>query len=1755
MSTEELSPITNVGNHARSIHALCYRHINLNDVTVICKLLGLRKVDVIRISSSIENLRNIASLALSDKFFRKIFESCTKLLIHKSDLQDLYPSLGGESARSNNFNISAAKFSENPVLGMWAGTPVRVTRSDDNPFEITLEQMCFLVLGYKVSTLSVHAKTNHVDRFSDNLRKLISDPGWSESLKLSIFYDEIPVLKQLAADFIKKISSRQTNCTNQYHLQFLKQALEALEDLIKYHNFVPVPKAVVTTEPEDLENPKVLIKKVLEKQESEDDKQEQQGFINSLSLRGFDRNNHIFVNSWDSLSNTEIEELEAFIHQPDTETNDNYSLSQSRRLALGLMLYYSVPYKKISTIKFGMPGTGDSTSDNKEIFIDVEEKLIFLPSAYPGSITEFYGRVSETHTPLPLVLSLVNLLIKLNYQELECLGQALEINFNIKPSFKWLPHFKQYRFTDKKINSTLWKNIAIEARDEVVASYMQGGAFLLQPMGLYYTRLPVQYLVSVFTSVFKKIFPVAQLSTINEKNLQGSLGSVMTPESKEIAVFFANKVNELAELKKLKFDYPTLERFHNAYTLYCVNTLNIASTHRSINDPYYSEKTFFDEFCQITDKNLGPGYEGRAVVLGKEALRQLKEYKRYRNLLNATLKKQNIAVNIEASDPNNGIPFFFLLKEKCVVSVCRKDLEDYLNPEETGLAHNYHRHYFSSFIPGFEVTRDQRSAQMGHVAKGKVFFGETSSLSLNDFRDQMQPFVDALFTNLKIKPVSTLAPRKDFPDLSELFIQCKSLGPFEREGLSKVKLSIEEIREINTLLFGSPDQPENLYIDQSIQHQWLSKLSKHQYSYKRFQLFLKYHRKKSGWRYAKISTIEKSPFDKNFAFKYHSAKEVKQALNSYVISQKDGERSEQESMTVLKSMLILSVIYNSNQFSHIHLQSLANSKYQDFFNLPISKAILLHPENRARKVFILDSFSVFLLNLCSKRETEFDNTPIDLDAIPKTVYEAIPEMSIPISMHISYAISIARVILPGVLIAHSIDENSSSSLSKSELFTLMGYKGSSNDKPVVVNQSIGKQWNVETGSDSIVNTIKDILSRRKNDLKSIEICDELKAAKPLITSTAIEKLILEWMIFESDADIPKSYGKRLKPISITTYLYKTYKSLVDVFQTVDVLSLDEDELIEDYYPKVFSHAAEYSKVDSPHITEFQRFHAFLTSQYGVAPLKFLRNQCGFPMVQVETASIINYGDYKNALKVIPTFKSLDPFVIKPLQLCLIFLYRFGLRAGELVKIRLSDVNIVDQVIHIASNHLGKEKTLSGNRFIEINLLDKEEKTLLNEFYQNRSAAHFAGTESFLFSQFQGIETSVVTASIRKFVITLLRNISGNPLVNLKSFRKSYASYAFLGMSIPSGLSAINKIMQLPAVTNMNSDYVSNRFFGQVSAKPFNELWALAKTIGHTTPGTTQKSYTHIQDVPLFILSESEVAQARGYIGVLKEILAYSVMDSLKAHNAVNNARKRYPCDNYMYLFNKFIFRGAVYKSSTSHEISFDLQPGSEIELFKKVLALWCFCAKNNLSDNREAYIARKLLVSESYVLKILSTFKGIFEKLFGVTIDDDSLAEFINQVLSFRVINNSFKTIQTSQIAKKFITQLERCDDEEFFQLLIDEWYENFDGFERGMLTTNQNLVLAFGSLFSEETRENLKVIVQVEHGRYVNADIPDLKAIPGNVSLKARTGAGAKSKVLYECKFLFSTKKGPRNRNPRTDTKSVHETILLIALAKKLKI
>lgn len=258
---------------------------------------------------------------------------------------------------------------------------------------------------------------------------------------------------------------------------------------------------------------------------------------------------------------------------------------------------------------------------------------------------------------------------------------------------------------------------------------------------------------------------------------------------------------------------------------------------------------------------------------------------------------------------------------------------------------------------------------------------------------------------------------------------------------------------------------------------------------------------------------------------------------------------------------------------------------------------------------------------------------------------------------------------------------------------------------------------------------------------------------------------------------------------------------------------------------------------------FQDLHDFCVKEHAFLPTRVSNTEAEDDSPKYVNASYINYDLFQALVKAVYRIDSIGDSEKLNIELMVTFAYRLGMRVGEIVKLRLCDIDLSDECwVFTRENTYGDNKSTSSLRKIPVMaLLSGAEWKKFSEYIANRRR-YSNSLNEVLFHPDTNKYTPWEKYYISNIVGALLKDISGIAGFVFHGFR--HTALSNLHLVIEQEWNVASSFMCLPQEQLKN---IYKIIVGSDGEK-LRRYWALACFAGHSDPSVTFHSYLHFSDL-------------------------------------------------------------------------------------------------------------------------------------------------------------------------------------------------------------------------------------------------------------------------------------------------------------------
>ncbi|OIR08988.1 phage integrase family protein [mine drainage metagenome] len=1108
-----------------------------------------------------------------------------------------------------------------------------------------------------------------------------------------------------------------------------------------------------------------------------------------------------------------------------------------------------------------------------------------------------------------------------------------------------------------------------------------------------------------------------------------AVGSQLTPQEPYIKKFIRELQQGFAN--SASADGNSLSESHNSMALYTHQMLNFASGHRAVSDPYFDLHCFdlTDKTLLIEEKVVSSTHATRLAWLPPLAVSQFEHYLSHLRSLSRLLRGSYPALANQiwaVTEPNfrHPIPLFFFLEERDGdlkwIRIQPATLQSMLG-DKWELPLNTNRHLLSTWLHTNKCPSEFIDAQLGHVEAGCYPFSGRSVLSPQGIGKTIVPLLQNYLVEQGWKAIKGIGAPSRYPiippspkskDLQSTLLFGPHARTASREAVwRKDATMIISLIESALPVDSSRDIPDSL-ID-SMQDKLLSEYSDDGRVLIRLSLFRRHliSLRRKGYQVkipGRLALISSEPA----CFSIESSKEaaqfkgISERFLAYLSSQ-SGHPPMPE--VRLAEILISSCIFGaqtSPQFLEVVAKGFrdricrhGDRVFVDVSRGPAAPIRRWFPDNVSWPLVVGYSKLVSAGSAMPSAEKINDYLIKILDII-KAPYPKKPpskrEPRILLDHLASLAQSYWRFRLPGSVRAYAEGEYACASIPLSNWLRFVSDKRGTlqphlrapdfvayiddiqpihRPEQAAIDYKQAKQcWSDLTRclGKSSGSKSGDALARSNARKKSIEtkIPSYLKKGKSNIPP--ILQLVAAWILHLSRSGTSTTPDVRAS--TVAAYARSIGEKLNALAYDVDFLS-QSDVAVEEIYRNVLEVV---SCENRGYVAgRLKEFHAFLVYSYAMPKLDWSEIVDDDSLeADVVDAGIVSLPEYYKALETLlpdQTFPSRDQLLR---AVILFFAYRFGLRAGEIFRLTISDIIFLDgeMIVYIRNSIYGETKSSNGVRQLPLlGALSKAEHDLVKQWLSHIETFADGDHLAALFSDVESKRCVANRSTCVSAVVEVLRKVTGEPETRLRHLRHTCATRLYLAMFFDK--TPLGFVGQLYNALwgEMTPQAVRSILIGDARVSR-RGLYAMAMYMGHGSPDITHRHYIHLADVLLKEWIEREPP------GIDDKTLAYACQTS---YANIRQLRSRYATDaSLVFLLEHFTRKSGIpaptlnlFSEQDAPELNMTIPAQSSLTPsdIDRLLAI------ATMRDSIDG-LAERFLISDGQVVSVLLSASAIQEE-------------------------------------------------------------------------------------------------------------------------------------------------------------------------------
>lgn len=329
------------------------------------------------------------------------------------------------------------------------------------------------------------------------------------------------------------------------------------------------------------------------------------------------------------------------------------------------------------------------------------------------------------------------------------------------------------------------------------------------------------------------------------------------------------------------------------------------------------------------------------------------------------------------------------------------------------------------------------------------------------------------------------------------------------------------------------------------------------------------------------------------------------------------------------------------------------------------------------------------------------------------------------------------------------------------------------------------------------------------------------------------QILLSWLIYVLD---------RVKLVSVNRYFSALHRYWLTEADGQDLEGFDAVDF-EQLYQGIVNQVSDQKK-RAFLAGRLADIHSFCVEKYGFPNMpNFFAQYKAAQFIRVGYVNVHEFNCLRASVRIIKGFSERQR---RALEVMLILAYRLGLRRGELVKIKVSDIENSDQNwVFIRNNQYGDNKSGSALRKLPIRLLlTDDEHAVFKDYFRSRLPHMESKPNALFFSD--GIDVT------DPWDPDLLTRVFGNLLAQLEIENPVFHT---LRHSAISNMAVIlngneNLVEQLGIYDQEQAKRITKFLYSENPEANRDRYWVLAGFAGHSTPETTFNTYVHFTDLLL-----------------------------------------------------------------------------------------------------------------------------------------------------------------------------------------------------------------------------------------------------------------------------------------------------------------
>ena len=1035
----------------------------------------------------------------------------------------------------------------------------------------------------------------------------------------------------------------------------------------------------------------------------------------------------------------------------------------------------------------------------------------------------------------------------------------------------------RYRLKLSKLTAALSAELTYQTRDPLVITTIAGDLKTEPPVLMYYRVLGIDEL----TRTYQKATNV--LLNIPEDLLGLDFGERTQLPGNVRGLVEGISANLKTELKH----YPAnIIQSHNALMYFTLIMMMFATGHRPVRDPfcYWGDFDIDNEGVLISDKVVSPRHEYRYQVISKTAQEQLETYRRHLRQLGArlyrdkSLKRQQLGVAILScvKGSSKHLPVFFELDESAVraLSITQKSIQTYWT-RFVELPANAGRSVMCQLLVDSGVPLGTVELYLGHIHGLSHRHGPRSGHEpVSDFVSLAKE-IDRAIKSLGWRHISPYRKNRDRIRLpkklkQQLFTsQSKQvLGPEKRrlQRLKRQSQTKEIVANARTDIFTGTytshveKEQVNEFFNRiksdchdaglSIQNgvnlgvRWLAKLNHQGVSVDSFR--------NTRPLPAESSVISRGVFDG-----WQQCKNLRTSLLKNFSSSGQPETIEQALAELVVTAAIFGGLANSEELKRLPEKVFRCACLVDGMDVIIElneQRWVPDPLSLSRMIYLRSQY-------------HFEQVQHRLETLQNNLVALLKKLGLKCSRDSVYQklSALAQALnawhLPGALQGYWMPSfegrhlplHRFSSLLSDQTFLPECDNEKIDDEQVAEwlpalkeNESVclsaTQYWQQMKTIFSEIEGSVPIGADKRNRALRAKLAKQLKAYAQQREVSITAKILIAWLVARCRSGLAK---ENLAFSTIKRYASEIVYPILALSDR-DLRSLDQDALEALYWACLETCDSDKSY----RVGRLYDFHEFLKTHLSLPTINWsvLYAFAGFDDVTPSVdANILSINEYDKALQIINDEAGLTSWLKARYMAALILGFRFGLRFGEVIKLRAIDVQRDKNKVflQIRGTVFGDLKTRAGVRQIpligQFNELENVAwEAVLNEMQEWVEKDH----QTLLLFDGESPRKTIDKQQAQDFLNKLLKHVSADHSLRFHHLRHSFAN-RLMAYAYPLS-DRIWKTISRQLIGRIGSQHLP--LLWSSIDEPTIKLQAIADVMGHASIKTTMSSYFHFPEL-------------------------------------------------------------------------------------------------------------------------------------------------------------------------------------------------------------------------------------------------------------------------------------------------------------------